>query len=213
MKILLAGDSTVATCPDNEAPMAGWGQFLQDYIPKEIQVVNIAKGGSTTASFRADQLWDMLLKQMKVSDIVCIQFGHNDQKPERKIYTEDYVANLQRMVREVKANRGIPVLITPPERNNFFLNELFPTLEKEATIVRTLAEEEDLLCIDLHKQTKDWYRKKGELENRKHFVWLKPGEHENYPDGFRDNTHFSEAGSRLIAEWISNCLIEKMIRS
>lgn len=51
VKIFLAGDSTVANYPENEAPMAGWGQVLQDYFSKEVVIHNHAKCGASSNSF------------------------------------------------------------------------------------------------------------------------------------------------------------------
>jgi hypothetical protein len=52
MKILLAGDSTVANCPAYEYPMSGWGAHLAPEVYSWGAVHNFAKGGATTESFR-----------------------------------------------------------------------------------------------------------------------------------------------------------------
>lgn len=203
MKIILAGDSTVANCPEHEAPMAGWGQYLSDYLAEDVQVNNIAKGGSTTVSFREEGRWETVCGLIEENDIVCIQFGHNDQKPEKKIYSQDFYRNLSKMVLDVKDRKGQPILLTPPERNNFFRNQLFPTLEKEATIIQKVAEENQMPCIQLHHYTKRCYQENGEEKNRDYFMWTMSGEFANYPQGYQDNTHFKESGARLIAEWVA----------
>ncbi|MFD1674052.1 hypothetical protein [Alicyclobacillus fodiniaquatilis] len=53
--------------------------------------------------------------------------------------------------------------------------------------------------IDLSERTKTLFQTAGEVASEGFFVWLKPGEHVNYPAGLRDNTHFNEAGAREIA--------------
>lgn len=204
MKIILAGDSTVANCPQDEAPMAGWGQYLSNYV--SYPVLNHAKGGSTTQSFVQEDRWDMVCQLIEPKDVVCIQFGHNDQKPEHKIYSEDYYQNISQMVKDVQTQGGRPILLTPPERNNFFRDRHFPTLEKEATIIQTVAKEQGIPCLPLHTYTKESYAANGEHKNRQFFVWLEPGQSKNYPRGYRDNTHFTEKGARWLASWIGEQL-------
>jgi len=80
VKILLAGDSTVANCPTYEYPMTGWGAHLAPHLYNWGAVYNFAKGGATTEAFRREGLWDSLLQQAGEGDLVLVQFGHNDQK-------------------------------------------------------------------------------------------------------------------------------------
>jgi lysophospholipase L1-like esterase len=61
MKILLAGDSTVANCPTHEYPMSGWGAQLPRHVYTWAAVHNLAKGGASTESFREEGLWEQLL--------------------------------------------------------------------------------------------------------------------------------------------------------
>ena len=200
---MLAGDSTVAKCPIYEYPMAGWGQFLPEILTTEECILNFAKGGSTTQSFKKEGLWDKLLSNIDKDDYILIQFGHNDQKPVKKIFSYGYKNNIENMVKDVKYCKGIPVLLTSPERNNFFNGILYPTLEKEAAIIRYIAEKENILMIDLQYITKKLYTENGEKENRKYFMCLEPHQYKNYPNGFQDNTHFSEEGAKKIAEIVA----------
>ena len=48
MKLILAGDSTVAACPSFEYPMSGWGAVLPPLVWRWAAVHNLAKGGATT---------------------------------------------------------------------------------------------------------------------------------------------------------------------
>src|SRR6476661_362395 len=57
MKILLAGDSTVADCPTQEFPMSGWGAQLPPHTYRWGSVHNFAKGGASTESFRDEGRW------------------------------------------------------------------------------------------------------------------------------------------------------------
>jgi lysophospholipase L1-like esterase len=102
MKILLAGDSTVANCPTYEYPMSGWGARLAPHTYTRATVHNFAQGGASTESFRDEGLWDRLLAEAGDGDLVLIQFGHNDQKKPHLAARTGYAANLRTMVAEVR---------------------------------------------------------------------------------------------------------------
>jgi lysophospholipase L1-like esterase len=60
LKVVLAGDSTVASVlnpPKDRPDLAGWGQVLGEFLPKAT-VVNHARSGTSTKSFRDLGLWD-----------------------------------------------------------------------------------------------------------------------------------------------------------
>lgn len=49
-----------------------------------VQVVNLARNGRSTSSFRKEGLWDQIMKDCSAGDYVLIQFGHNDEVPTKK---------------------------------------------------------------------------------------------------------------------------------
>ena len=116
MKILLAGDSTVANCPTHEYPMSGWGAHLAPHSYTWAAVHNFAKGGASTESFREEGLWGRLLAEAGDGDLVLIQFGHNDQKKQHLAARTGYAANLRTMAGEVQNLGALPVVCTPVER-------------------------------------------------------------------------------------------------
>ena len=79
MKVLLAGDSTVATYSQEFAPMMGWGEALAAQLGDTAEVINFAKPGSTTRSFMEEGLFEQLLEKVDEDALVLFQFGHNDQ--------------------------------------------------------------------------------------------------------------------------------------
>jgi lysophospholipase L1-like esterase len=78
--IFLAGDSTVASYPENEAPMAGWGQAIKEFFSNEVVVHNHAKCGASSNSFIDEGRLEAILEYIRPNDYLFIQFGHNDQK-------------------------------------------------------------------------------------------------------------------------------------
>jgi lysophospholipase L1-like esterase len=206
MKILLAGDSTVAACPSYEYPMSGWGAHLAPETYWWAAVHNYAKGGATTESFREGGLWYQLLHQTVQGDLVLIQFGHNDQKRDHLAPRAGYDANLRRMVADVQAKGGIPILCTSVERRHFSKGQLDVTLGEYPAVVRELADELGLDVIDLNHWTRALYEELGEEGSKELFFHFAPGEHAHWAGGLEDNTHFHEKGAKRIAVYVAEQL-------
>src|SRR5689334_17404868 len=69
VRVVLVGDSTV-----NDA--GGWGPGFRAYFGSRMDVVNLAKNGRSSKSFRAEGLWKPAVAGKP--DYILIQFGHND---------------------------------------------------------------------------------------------------------------------------------------
>ena len=81
--IWIVGDSTASYHPDatHEAELGaqGWGPFFAQYFDlTKVNVMNVAKGGRSTRTYRSEGWWDKVLAEMKKGDIVLIQMGQND---------------------------------------------------------------------------------------------------------------------------------------
>ncbi|MCF3138059.1 rhamnogalacturonan acetylesterase [Paenarthrobacter sp. AR 02] len=206
MKILLAGDSTVAACPSYEYPMSGWGAHLAPETYWWAAVHNFAKGGATTESFREEGLWTQLLHQTVAGDVVLIQFGHNDQKREHLAARTGYSDNLRRMVAEVRAKGGVPILCTSVERRHFLAGALQATLGEYPAVVRELGSELGLDVIDLNQWTRTLYEELGEEKSKELFFHFAPGAHAHWAGGLEDNTHFHQKGATMIAGYVAEQL-------
>lgn len=208
MKILLAGDSTVANCPTHEYPMSGWGAQLPPHVYTWAAVHNFAKGGASTESFREEGLWDLLLAEAGEGDLVLVQFGHNDQKKQHLAARTGYAANLRTMAGEVQSRGALPVLCTSVERRHFLDGPpsdaaLEESLEDYPDVVREIGMELGLPVIDLNAWTRSLYLRLGRKESTSFFCHFQPGEHAHWPDGLSDNTHFSQQGAALVAEHVA----------
>lgn len=210
MRILLAGDSTVADCPTDEYPMSGWGAQLPPHTYRWAAVHNFAKGGASTDSFREEGLWADLLAEAGPGDAVLIQFGHNDQKKQHLAARTGYAANLRTMVGEVRAVGAALVLCTSVERRHFRDGRhpgdgpasdtvLEASLEDYPDVVRELGLELEVPVVDLNAWTRDLYLRLGRDGSRELFCHFAPGEHARWPGGLADNTHFSQQGAALVA--------------
>src|SRR5262245_59988748 len=69
LKIVLVGDSTV----NDEG---GWGPGFRASFGVEVEVMNLARNGRSSKSFRAEGFWEPALAAKPA--YILIQFGHND---------------------------------------------------------------------------------------------------------------------------------------
>ena len=204
--IYLVGDSTMATKTSDKKPETGWGEVLSDFFQEGIQIENHAVNGRSSKSFRSEGRWQTILDKLQKNDVVFIQFGHNDSKiksPDRYSSPEQYYQNLAEFVEEVRAKKAVPVLLTPVVRRRFNDDgEFFKTHGDYPAMVRKLATEKAVFLIDMQAKSEKLLIEMGEAPSEKLYLWLKEGEYGNYPQGVADNTHFSEAGAKVMANLV-----------
>lgn len=155
-KIILVGDSTTQV-------LSGWGgSFCATHVTSFAACVNLARGGRSTYSYRAEGSWDLALAEMKtpgfVKTWVLIQFGHNDQpgKPGRSTdLATEFPANLKRYVEEARAAGAEPILLTPLTRRQFKQGRLDRDLDAWADAIRKVAAEMQVPLVDLNKRSAD----------------------------------------------------------
>lgn len=155
-KIILVGDSTTQV-------LSGWGgSFCATHVTSTVACVNLARGGRSTYSYRAEGSWGLALAEMKtpgfVRTWVLIQFGHNDQpgKPGRSTdLATEFPANLKRYVAETRAAGAEPVLLTPLTRRQFKAGKLDRDLEPWAAAIRKVAADLHVPLIDLNRRSAD----------------------------------------------------------
>ena len=164
-RIILVGDSTMA-------PNTGYGNALCARVTPALDCWNLARGGRSTKSYRAEGLWEQMIVRMKAEQPqgdqwVLIQFGHNDQpgKPGRSTdLATEYPANLVRYVDEVRAAGGRPVLVTPLTRRSFKGEQLDDQLHPWSEAMRRVALDRNVPLLDLHALSMALVQKLGSTE-------------------------------------------------
>jgi lysophospholipase L1-like esterase len=206
--IYVVGDSTATDYSSNLAPRAGWGQVFSEMFDQKVVVKNHAASGRSSKSFIDEGRLTVVLDQIEKGDYLFIQFGHNDQKdddPSR--YTEPfttYKSYLKQYIDGAYGKGAIPVLVTSVERRRFTEDgQARDSLGNYPQAMKELGEELNVPVIDLTAKSKALYQELGPEVTKNVFLWLEPGEHENYPNGVQDNTHFQEYGARLIAKLVA----------
>ena len=180
--IVLAGDSTVTAS-------AGWGGAFAERFGSRLQVVNLAKGGASSKSFRDAGYWARC--QAQTPDFVFIQFGHNDcpgKGPKRETDpATTYRQNLERYVAETRAMGAQPVLVSPMTRRRFKNGRIDSLLTPYAEAVRVVAATTKTPLIDLHRSSVKLFNDLGDA-----------GSAHLSPEG--DRTHFNKAGAEKMSD-------------
>jgi lysophospholipase L1-like esterase len=206
IKIWLIGDSTMCPYTPNRFPMQGWGMPFAYFFDSTVEIRNKALGGRSTRTFIAENRWQPVADSIQEGDYVLMQFGHNDearqpQYADRYTTPEDYKKNLTRFINETRSKKGIPVLITPVTRMKFdSTGKATPTHVEYSALVYEVAKQTNTPVIDLDKKSLELLQKLGPQTSKYLYNQFEPGEHPNYPDGIKDNTHFTEFGARMIAQ-------------
>lgn len=203
VKVYLIGDSTMSEKETSAYPETGWGMPFGYFFDSTVVVDNRAQNGRSTRTFWEENRWKAVTDSLAAGDYVFIQFGHNDEVRTKKSYTPEaqYKEFLLMYVRESKARKAVPILITPVSRRNFdSVGVLKSSHDAYAAIVRQVAKEQEVALIDLDLESQALYRKMGPEYSKLLFNHLQANEHPNYPEGKVDNTHFNEMGARKIAE-------------
>ncbi|MGQ3053961.1 MAG: rhamnogalacturonan acetylesterase [Roseateles sp.] len=147
-RIVLVGDSTMA-------PRSGYGNALCARV-QQVACINLARGGRSSKSFRAEGLWDSvmaLLAEKGNKTLVLIQFGHNDQpgKPGRSTdLATEFGPNMAGYVKDVKAAGHDVVLLTPLTRRTFKAGELPNDLRPWAEAILAVGAEQGVPVLDLN---------------------------------------------------------------
>lgn len=218
-KIWIIGDSTVADNSGGE--ITGWGKVFPMYVDTNmVQVLNKARGGRSSRSFRWEGLWQEALDQMKEGDILLMEFGHNDSG---KIDTEKYRGSFPGMsdttqvvdrdgkeeivhsygwymtqyVREAKA-KGVDVIVISQIARSKNENGVFERVNNSyGKWSREVAKAEKVPFIDLNTEIARLYDAMGEQ--------VVSGMFPKFPN---DRTHTNIYGARLNAYVLATKLNE-----
>ncbi len=210
----LVGDSTMADKPKEPAnPETGWGQALPMLLrPEAVRVVNHAMNGRSTKSFIDQGRWAAVVAALRPGDFVIIQFAHNDAKdqdPKRYAAPRGaYQDNLRRFVREAREGGATPILATPVVRRRWSAaGELVETHGDYPAALRAVATEEKVPLLEMNLLTAELERVHGVEGSKRLHLHYAAGIQPRWPEGVKDDTHFSEYGAARVAalavqEWL-----------
>ncbi|MEJ6007692.1 rhamnogalacturonan acetylesterase [Paucibacter sp. AS339] len=196
LRLILVGDSTMA-------PRSGYGNALCQSLDK-LACLNLARGGRSSKSFRAEGLWSSVLTLLREGghrNLVLIQFGHNDMpgKPGRSTdLATEFGPNLAAYVEELRAVGAHPVLITPLTRRNFSQGTLQNDLRPWAEVTLRVAAELEVPVVDLNALSAATVQALGPA-GADTLALAAPQ---------FDRTHLGNAGAALFAEQVLHALLK-----
>lgn len=194
IKILLIGDSTVATYtkrPQDRPDLTGWGQVAGEFFTADVTVLNRAASGRSSKSFIKEGRWKKAVAEK--ADYLLIQFGHNDCPGKGERTTDpatDYQQYLRQYIDDARAVNMNPILITPVTRRRFKNDMIWTTLRPYAEAMLKVGREKNVPVIDLHQKSVAMFNQLGDAKS----AYFSPK-----PD---DRTHFTSDGAREIARLI-----------
>jgi len=214
--LFLIGDSTVR---NTNAPQMGWGNVIAPYFDTtKIKVQNNAMAGRSTRTFITEGRWEKTIAALRPGDFLIMQFGHNegsvpdtskagrrgvlrgtgdetkalmwpDGHPET---VNTYGWYLRKFIREAKAKGATPIVASMIPRNEWKEGKVIRASNDFGKWAQEVAQQEGVAFLNLNEITALKYEKLGPDEVKKFF----PGDH----------THTNEAGARVNAESVMDCI-------
>lgn len=165
VRVILVGDSTMAT-------RSGYGDALCQRFKPDVTCLNLAKGGRSSGSYRAEGSWEVVQKLIASNaqfsqTLVLMQFGHNDQpgKPGRSTdLATEFPVNMAGYVEELQAAGAHAVLLTPLTRRSFKGAQLQNDLRPWAEASIKVATSKHVTLIDLNAISYKAVQAMGEAE-------------------------------------------------
>lgn len=229
--IWIAGDSISSDHSDNAnngdtRPLVGWGEVIGDYLDG-VTVHNEARSGRSSKSYTKEKNYKTIMEEMGEGDVFFIQFGHNDENENIKLYTDPNAASdvegsfkwyLSTQYIDPALDAGAyPVLCTPVIRYLVEGGKLqeqshSPYAEAMKELAAEYAEKGiEIPVIDCHEFTTKLYEYDTQSAENYHAIAAKTegGEQE------LDTTHYCEAGARNMALFVlsESCLQELSVAS
>ncbi|MFC3574729.1 hypothetical protein ACFOZ0_15880 [Streptomyces yaanensis] len=209
-KFCILGNSVATSRKPEEAPLAGWGQFVVDFLSGHYEVKNYARDAMTARAYYTERFIS-LLNSLNPGDVVAIDFGAVEQRinvPLRYHSPREFKEFLGLYVEAIRGEGAVPVLVTPSARCVFDVHgNVVNTHDSYPDLVREAAAGTGADLIDLNRYTTQLLQELGPTRARGFFRWTDAGEHPNHPDGMIDSTHFNEAGAREVARIFCSALL------
>ncbi|KAL1792150.1 hypothetical protein ACET3X_009901 [Alternaria dauci] len=192
---ILAGDSTTAV---QSTGGGGWGTgFLTTTLTSGASGINYGRNGATTVSFREGGNWATVLASAKnasenYTPYITIQFGHNDQKPDKNISAAQLTTNLVALVNEAKSAGATPILVTSLSRRKYGSDgKIKPDLADVVAATKNAAAESGAAIIDLN------------AASTKYLNAIGPEKAPTYDLKAGDSTHLNAEGSVVFGNLVA----------
>ncbi|MGW3087169.1 GDSL-type esterase/lipase family protein [Streptomyces sp. NPDC001108] len=205
-KICVIGNSVAASRTEEESPLAGWGQYLGEFLGPDCDIRNYARDAMTLRDYFTGR-FAALLTLVGPGDLVLIAFGHVEQRINqlnRYHGPREYKEYLRLYVEALRAEGAVPVLVTPAARCVFDARgAVVDSHDGYARLTLEAAAETGCPVVDMNAATTGLLTELGPTRARGLFRWLDPGEHPAHPKGIVDASHFNHEGAREAARLVA----------
>ena len=203
-RIYMIGDSIMQTNSYATYPQTGWGQTLSLFIKDDVEIINLAKNGTSTKSFIDQGRFKFVEDNIKENDLLIIGFAHNDEKvqdPSRfTCYYSTFKENLLYFISVAKRKKANVILTTPVIRRKYVNNMLVDTHGPYVNAIIDTAVLYKIPCINLNRFTYEFFSELDEEKSKEYFMNFAPALYENYPLGNSDDSHLRVEGAVLISK-------------
>lgn len=174
--VFYIGDSTVAFNKIGTYPQQGMSNVLPLFLREGYTASPHGHNGRSTKSFQDEGLWELVKQAMEPGDLLLIQFGHNDEKPDPARHTDPdttFKENLRHFIHTARSAGAYPVLHTPIGRRLFDPdgNFLPGSHDEYPRAIREVGAEMNVPVIDLTALTEAFLARTGDMATRPLFVW------------------------------------------
>jgi lysophospholipase L1-like esterase len=158
--IWVCGDSTVCNYyPFATSVQAGWAQMLNNYIPSEFQIRNMASGGQYAKGFVDAGQFDPILKYGKAGDYYIISMGINDTNYSN---SSEYYSVVTDMTKKAKDLGMTVILVKQQGRSDDISKATLLTGRWFGTTLDTIAAEQNVQVVDLFNLAQDYFLSIGQ---------------------------------------------------
>lgn len=217
--IFIVGDSTAAFHADQVAAgpsgSQGWGVYIDPFFDlTKVNVVNAARGGRSSRTYRTEGLWAKVVAELRPHDIVLLQLGQNDvfaindatrargtlpgvgdetQDIDNMLTHQHETVHtfgwyIRQDVREAKAKGATVILMSLTPRDKWTGGHMERGAPSYRDWVRTIAAQEQVDFCDISEVMAREYEKLGEEAT-----------HALYHNG--EPVHVNTRGAALNARW------------
>lgn len=220
--VWIMGDSIAANHEKTATirPLYGWGEVIGDYFTSDVSFMNHAISSQSTSSYYSlnRMTYDYVFNCMKENDYVIISYGHNDHNtaklngfdrttdPEAGTDTQySYKWWLKNYYIDPVLEKGaVPILMSSVVRCTFENGTFYETdihmkygVAMEELVAEYANQGITIYYIDAQDYTYNLYSTLSQEEAK-----LYHGQYGREATNYFDNTHYSEAGARMIVEYM-----------
>ena len=215
-QLYMVGDSIMTDYKSDMFPQYGWGQALKAFMKDPSCLHNVARSGWSARRFRESGRWDRhVASRLRPGDWVIVSFGHNDMnkrrnKPPKNDYStpEEYKAFLAGFADDVRA-KGANIAFATSIAHSSGFSETNGVMHVDGgatglgtyvAAMREVAAGRGAPVLDLNRYAEENLPKMGLAAARSLYMFVKPGEHPNYPNGKQDPAHVRDSGAFFYAK-------------